>query len=343
MKLKTIIQSIVFISASIFSLTSYALQLNLVNRIVVFGDSLSDMGYMNNSPTGFLPEGKAPTYTTPGGHVWPYYLAKTLGHPVSTNNSTLFGEGDDYVKKTDHSVGRDWAAGGATTNTDISVIPQHYIAPSVERQVDYFLSSVEHRPDPEMLYVIWAGVNNISYAAITTLDPEKIVAAAQQAIDDNLRIVKKLYNAGARHILVIGMPDIGQTPLAIKTTLGNKSLAEIISSIALWYNDELSQDLHTLENSEGKKIPVMFYNPFDMMDNIIKTVKEKGSYTLDNLMINNVTDEACKGDLYGSLKCLNHVPNSEHYMFADAIHPSDVTHQIIAKELEKYLETAKDN
>ncbi|MAZ77441.1 MAG: hypothetical protein CMF39_02040 [Legionellaceae bacterium] len=342
MKLKIIIQSIVFIGASIFSFTSYGLQLNVVNRIVIFGDSLSDMGYMNNSPAGFLPEGKAPTYTTPGGHVWAYYLAKTLGHPESTNNSTLFGEGDDYVKKTDQSVGRDWAAGGATTNVNVTVIAQHFIAPSVERQVDHFLDSVGHHPDPEMLYIIWAGVNNISYAT-RTLDPEKIVAAAQEAIDDNLKMVKKLYNDGARHILVIGMPDIGQTPLVIKATLGNKSLAEIVSAVALWYNDQLSQGLDTLEDADGKKIPVMFYNPFDMMDNIIKTVKEKGSYTLDNLMINDVTDEACKGDFYGSLKCLNHVPDSEHYMFADAIHPSDVTHQIIAKELEKYLETAKDN
>lgn len=342
MDFRKIVLSITLTSLSMLGISAYALQLNTVERITVFGDSLSDRGYMNNTPEGFLPADKRPTYTTPNGHVWVYYLGKMLSQNINTNNTTAFDEHDNYVKG--DIAGRDYAAGGATTNSNVTLFDDHYTAPNGLRQVNHYLKYVSEKANPNELYIIWIGVNNIGYAALTSLDPKKVVAATQTAIHDNLTMVKKLHDAGAKHILVIGMFDIGKLPTITQIpVIGDKKIvSDTVTSVATWYNAQLKDELDMLRNSAGNKIPVMFYNPEGIMDTIVNDVKEKGSYTLDNLMINNVKGVQCNGGPLASLQCEDQTPDSEHYMFADTVHPSNMMHQIFAKKLERYLETAKD-
>jgi phospholipase/lecithinase/hemolysin len=345
MNFRKIILSMTLISVSMLGISAQALQLNTVEKITIFGDSLSDVGYMNNTPEGFLPAGKRPTYTTPRGHVWPYYFSRNLAQGgINPNTRTLFDSNDSYVSRGGSSSGRDFAAGAATTDKNITMFDNHYTAPKAIRQVDYYLDSVRQKAKPNELYIIWIGVNNIGYAALTSLDPKKVVAATQTAIHDNLTMVKKLHDAGAKHILIIGMFDIGKLPTITQIpVIGDKKIvSDTVSSVATWYNAQLKDELAMLRDSAGNKIPVMFYNPEGIMDTIVNDVNEKGSYTLDNLMINNVKGVQCSGGALASLQCENQTPDSEHYMFADMVHPSDVMHRIFAKKLEQYLATTKD-
>ncbi len=152
-----------------------------INRLYVFGDSLSDVGTVFRATGGMYPP---PTYF-PGrysnGRVWVEYLADRLRLSSSQTNN--------------------FAVGGATTGSD-----RNTLVPGLLTQVQSF-NQTHHQPLQNALYVLWAGANDYLQGASSATVPVENVTKA----------IATLANNGAKNILVANLPDLGQLPATRKS------------------------------------------------------------------------------------------------------------------------------
>ena len=144
------------------------------SKIVVYGDSLSDLGR-----TSALTGGAAPAYSNiaggrfSNGPLWVEYLADSLG--LSTNPNTNF------------------AMGGATSGTK-NVVP---FLDGVQAQI-----IKNYVDDPNALYIFWGGANDYLFFG-ETADPT--------VTTNNLKNgVSTLIGRGAKNILVPNLPNLGK-------------------------------------------------------------------------------------------------------------------------------------
>ncbi len=202
--------------------------------LVVFGDSLSDMG--NACPDDakhkalfFCPFYKTGRFSD--GPVWVEHLAEAFNLSLTASR-----EG-----------GSNYAFGGATSGWHEGEVE------GVAEQIQSYLGKNKGSADGEALYVMWIGGNDIKNKLIP-LD-----------LLPNLRKnLEALIRAGARSFLVPNLPPIHQTPLA----RGVFAVASVLNPVLSWmFIDEEDQkisesgsfDIRTLLNS-GAEWGLALYN-----------------------------------------------------------------------------------
>ncbi|MBE9008620.1 SGNH/GDSL hydrolase family protein [Pseudanabaenaceae cyanobacterium LEGE 13415] len=161
-------------------------QVQAVNQLYVFGDSLSDVGNVFRATGGEIP---APPYFEgrySNGRVWVEELAAKLDLPQERFDN--------------------FAWGGATTG--INGLNQ---VPGVLAQVQTFVQN-QPKVDPQSLFVIWAGANDYLYSTETPT----------RSIDNFQRSLQSLVNSGAKRFLVANLPDLGQLPATRRTEASQK-------------------------------------------------------------------------------------------------------------------------
>lgn len=167
-------------------------------RVVAFGDAFADLGQ----------NGRRYTVNDTNPNNWTQVLATNYGRPLvaSAAGGTSYATGNARVAAPVD------AAGGS--------------APSVAAQVDAFLATGPARPDD--LYILNAGVSEVIVhgrdvlAATTDTAAEAAqntaLAAVGQAGRDFATQVRRLVNAGATHVLVVGTYNLGRSPWALTST-----------------------------------------------------------------------------------------------------------------------------
>jgi outer membrane lipase/esterase len=272
---------------------------------VFFGDSLTDSGYFRPvllqvvGPSGAL-IGK---FTTNPGLVWSEYLADYYGTDASPNGNGQ--SGDNY------------AAGGALVGED-DASPLGPI-PSLATQMNNYLAANGGQADPNALYTVWGGANDLFSVAA---DPSQAQVIIGGAVTAQIGIVGTLQAAGAQYVLVPNLPDIGLTP---SFRAGGAAAMGQGTALATAYNNALFGGLA----SAGLKVI-----PVDTFHFLQEVVADPSAYGLVN-----VTDAGCgmqpapAGD--SSLFCNpgSYVdPNVQgSYLFADGVHPSAGAHEIISQ------------
>ncbi len=259
---------------------------------IFFGDSLTDSGAFQS----LLPVGGK--FTTNPGPVWAESLAGALG----TSAATVVRGGTDY------------AVGGARVNTSVGVpaTGPTALAPSVATQISGYLASTGGRADPNALYTVWGGANDI-LASLSS--PATAQATVTQAASDLVTQVARLRAAGARTILVPTVPDIGSTPFgrAQGTTAAGQ-----ISQLVGGYNQLVTLGL---ANAGVSVIPIDTYSL------LRAAVANPTSFGFTN-----VTGTACTTS--SSLLCTSATlvaPNAaESYLFADGVHPTTAGHRAVS-------------
>src|SRR5690606_32342103 len=117
------------------------------SRTVFFGDSLTDAGYFRPLMVQQNPQAAIlGRFTTNPGLVWAEWLALAYGTDATPNGNGQ--SGDNY------------AAGCAMVATD-RVGPPFGLTPSLASQAAAYLGSTGGRADPDALYSVWGGPNDL--------------------------------------------------------------------------------------------------------------------------------------------------------------------------------------
>ena len=180
-------------------------------RLVSFGDAFSDIG--NGGTTSKYTVNDATVNT------WVEQLA--TGYQLTITPSATGGLG--YARGNARITGKPDAAGQAATLT-------------VTEQIDAFLSA--NKPELDDLILINGGVSDIvtqmsSVIAGTTTEADMITHVKQAGADLGGQ-VRRLVQQGAKHVLVVGVNNLGQTPWATRT-----GKATMLTNASIKFNEAL--------------------------------------------------------------------------------------------------------
>ncbi|RNF85952.1 autotransporter domain-containing protein [Montanilutibacter psychrotolerans] len=274
------------------------------SQTVFFGDSLTDSGFYRP----FLIEQAGPSaalggrFTTNPGLVWSEYLADFYG----TGANSAWGLTSQGIVNAD---GTNYAAGGAriTLPPGFPPTPPTQFAPSMSQQISAYLARTGGRADRNALYTVWGGANDLFFhinpTPFQTTQAQFLGAATEQ-----VGLVARLNNAGARYILVPTMPDVGRTPFGLSQgPAGSAGITALVEA----YNATLFGGIRQ------QNLRVIPLDTFHLIREIAATPSQFGFV--------NVTNPAC-----GTTPSLVCTSTGSGYAFADGVHPSSEAHKVIA-------------
>ena len=294
-----------FVAAALVGLTNVASAYPF-DSLFIFGDSLSDSGnnalvigtngaqpidnsYIPTQPYG-PPQGMG-QYTN--GNVWAYSFASAIG--LGPYAAPVYGGGANF------------AFGGARTSVDGPIGGFPY---SLQTQAAAYLSYSGGIASANGLYVVAGGGNDARDALeAAAADPGNagsiIAAAAATYAADTGAIVDSLQAAGAQHIVVWDVPNLGITPAvnaqgAFASLLGSYTSATMSLALVDRLNGEAGVTL------------------FDMWGMTTAWASDPGAYGFVNAA------DAC-GGIVGC--------DPSTYAFWDGIHPTSGGHALIANAM----------
>ncbi|MEM1097274.1 MAG: SGNH/GDSL hydrolase family protein [Planctomycetota bacterium] len=198
--------------------------------LVVFGDSLSDVGNVRQRSRDLTfglfvtPDDRYDRVRFSYGSVWIDRVVDALDLDASTRSY--------------RASGTNYAYGGAVAGTGSS---NFGVVRNVGWQVDEYLLREARTPSAGTLVVLWAGGNDFLDGGTDTTGPT----------DDILGYLGRLYDAGARNFLVPNLPPLGRTPGFV----GQPSTQASRDATALAHNDYLAQQLDAFAASrDGARV-----------------------------------------------------------------------------------------
>ena len=269
------------------------------DRIYVFGDSYSDDGnYYNYTEsvlgTGFPPQPYYEGHLT-NGPVWVEYLAQNLG--FKPNPSTNFATAG--------------AASGLYNVIAPSSLPSLYLT-GVLSQIDNF-TDANQSVNPNALYIVSGGFNDL-FSSNGTVDPNQPVTNISTA-------VRSLAAVGAKNILVVNLPNLGDLPGTSNSPVSNQlndSTAEYNASLAVSLNS-LSQQLN------GVNIVSLDVN------SLFKQVSANpGQYGFTDVTGSCLGNSVLTALPPSNISGVCNTDPSEAF-FWDSIHPTTAAHAVIAE------------
>ncbi|MFZ3084963.1 SGNH/GDSL hydrolase family protein [Rhodoferax ferrireducens] len=161
--------------------------------------------------------------------------------------------------------------------------------------------------------------------------------------------VKSMITSGAKHVVVVNIPDVSQTPMAMATIVYNtdgsikdNSQQQLVLALTSQFNTTLQT---ALEVSPGVAVPgVVFVDAF--AENR-RQLANKAHYALTNVkdvacnLTSPVNVLATAGKADGSSLVCNAgnliAGDTSHYLFADNVHPTPYGHKLLAQYVTKAL------
>lgn len=274
--------------------SAYAIK---IDKLVIFGDSLSDDGNLYLfSPESFPP---SPPYFLgrfSNGPVWVENLAGLLHLNVEPHQSL-----DDCATKQQFA---NCAYGGA------SVKPYPPI-PDLTLQVNNYIAQTkldDHKD--QHLFILWGGGNDY----FLRKDNDTVVTETINTIQNQ---IESLITYGAKYLLIINLPDLGLTPLA--KALGHEA-ADQLTQISKSHNERLLAlvDQEQATNPDRKLILI------DAFSYMAEMMTHPEQYHFKN-----VTDSC-----YDFRKTCK---EADEYLFWDFLHPTRYAHQLIATHVFELL------
>ncbi len=267
--------------------------------VYVIGDSLSDPGNLYDL-TGYFPPSPPYAYRFSNGPVWAEYFANML-RGVKVENLAYGGAFTGEILLPDKLTGTPSLFSNYVSYEYYSLVPPNL--PGVKEEVEDLLDSRHPMGlNPEALYVVWAGANDV-FAALE--NPLLLGLILSNAARNIAREICHLSAAGARYFAVGNLPDLGLTPSAE----GNR---EALTRLSAQFNRWLGRVLAAHPCAKSLVI-------FDVFHFIQDVVSNPASYGLKNVTTPCIppygpgNDEACAA-----------------YLFWDTVHPTTYAHSLIA-------------
>lgn len=301
--------------ALFFLFFSFLVSANQLNNIVIFGDSLSDNGNLYAHMHQQLP--KSP----------PYYEGRFSNGPVWVEQLA-----NSYLDNLTQSLSPNllnYAFGGAAISARVE---DDTILFTLNRLVNMYLKDFDNKADPNSLFIIWIGGNN--YLTL----PENEEQTNRMVVKGIMSGALKLIKAGAKHILILDIPDLGRSPAARAyhaeekltrlTNRHNALLKEILDQVKPLYPE----------------VQWLYFNTSDTVNKLFTASEEYGFTnvvdTCSDLVIGAPSKRATLLMTSDSQKIARTDGSCDGYLFFDPVHPTFKAHQIIANEIRKRLDEA---
>lgn len=291
-----------------------------LNGFVIFGDSLSDNGNLYEYMKHQLPI--SPPYyhgRFTNGPVWiehlvaSYYPTDASAHML---NYAFGGSGVAEPDEDDDDDGYPFNDGAMLT---------------LDSQVDSYLLAHDNQANDSSLYVIWTGANN--YLAL----PDDIAMEVRFVVAAIRRNAEHLLEKGAKHIMLIGLPDLGRVPMALEFEATDE-----LSQLANTHNAMLEAEVQKLQadypSIEWIFFPVnnMFHEALDYPErygftNTTETCYETLASAPSSQSILSMASRIKSESTRNNNIC-------DEYLFFDPVHPSARAHEYIGKKARELLD-----
>lgn len=264
------------------------------NNLLVFGDSLSDMGNAKNS---ILNVPDVPPYWQgrfSNGQVWIEYVSQAYGL------STTIGSGIDQ--------GDNRAFGGSQTGVGYSYV----LLPNVGTQISNYVANVQSSISPNDVVSLWSGGNDFLYG---TANSNTIVANMETHI-------RELSAVGAREFIIPNLPPLEKTPeiLGRSQNQQNSIASEVIS-----YNQKLLSLIGNISVELG--LEIHFIDAWTLFNDIVDNSMALG-------IVNTQDSACSASATLLPLPICNSAStlasNPDEYLFFDKAHPTRVMHKFIS-------------
>ncbi|CAI1071819.1 Phospholipase A2 [Serratia quinivorans] len=201
-----------------------------INKIIAFGDSLSDTNNVFNASLWRFPNPKS------------WFLGRFSNGPTWV----------EYLAKQNHLPVYNWAVGGAASNQQKLVIPG--LLDQVDSWLIYMKQAKNYRPE-NSLFTVWIGANDL-----VTYNQGVDGLIANQA-----KALNRLVSAGAKKVLVLNLPNITRAPEFAFRQDGEKIKRQIDD-----YNTRIKQVVDDINRSHPDSPVIIFDLAAlftDMLDN----------------------------------------------------------------------------
>jgi phospholipase/lecithinase/hemolysin len=323
------------------------------SKLVVFGDSLSDVG--SYATPGIVAQGGG-KYTVNGSGVmiWVERLAAQMQVDAPCAAETGLNASGPLAAlaapATKVAGCYDYAQGGSRVTNPVGVANAALLPDSsgylgqltvpVVTQMQNHLAAVGGSYAGDELVSVLAGGNDL-FINLATLsatvaaggDPTAAATAAVTAMatagGELAGYVQSLLLAkGASHVVVVNLPDVSKTPFALSQDAQTQAL---ILQMTQAFDDQLASGLSGVSG-------VLLVDAFTQSDD--------QAANADQYALTNITDTACdltKNLLGSSLVCSSaNVISGDvsHYAYADSVHPTPFGYQLLAEFVARQLLTA---
>jgi len=265
------------------------------DAIFVFGDSYCDVGNIY-SLTGGLEPLSPPYYhgRFSNGPIWVEHVASALGLPMLPA----------VQGGTDYAFGGAWAT--QPQKTAVGTIPD------VPEQTALYLSQHGGKADPNALYILEGGGNDIvGNLGAGGAPPEQLGLEIALALSESELVLRR---AGARHFLIPDLFNVGLLPVA----QANAAYANAASTATNQFLDELLAAESFIEG-----IKILRLNVYALYSAIQADTGHFGFTNVTSPCVNPVTEAVCA--------------DPDHTLFWDTYHPTEFGHAFFAVTVEAVL------
>lgn len=284
------------------------------------------------------------------GQVWNEYLAPMLNiNNEETKHFSNEAFGGSWTVTYDYQL-TVWNLIRHPIMTLKSLIVGKLIPPSLGLTVQAHLLATQHF-DKDAVYFVFSGGNDYlnMLAFGDNYDTAVMSVYIDNVLDSMSSAVQKLTKAGAQHVVIFGLPDVGLTPHFLYT-----QDQSVLSSAVMEHNKRLKTRVETL----SKDLPLVDFLFVDVQPMLQKILNHPSDYGFTN------TTQACIDVKLPMYRGLGNSPfahnlvlqyasvlqyrdsqfapgetnyqmcdQPDNYLFWDEIHPSTKTHRVLAYEI----------
>ncbi len=288
-------------------------------QVVSFGDSLSDVG--TYAPLASAVGGGR--FTTNPGQVWSQDVAQYYGNTLTAAYTI------DITHKLSAQGGYGYAEGGSTVETpanqyDFLTDVIGNIEMPVNQQLQSYLSA-HGSFNSNQLVLVWAGANDVLRAG----SPPTGTTTVQTAASALGQLVTQIVQAGATHVVVVNVPNVGLSPKGLAAADGGANLTLLSQS----FNNTLLSSLQ----ANGVQNKVIWVDSYTWTTNLIANYKANGFVASNNAQACDPSKTPDDTSLLCSPATYVSSNADQTYMFADDLHPTTRMHTLFAQYVEQQI------
>lgn len=252
----------------------------------------------------------------------PYYEGRFSNGPVWVEHLSA-----SYFPNSPNAHLLDYALGGS----GVSEEDEDDVLFTLRKQINTYFLSHNDKANADDLYVIWIGANN--YLALPE-ETDKAIADVNAGI---VHSTQQLIDKGAKHILLINLPDLGKTPAAVEF-----DAADVMGYLAARHNEELHKSFDVLKQ-KNPNIEWLYFDLATMFSDVVDHPEKYGFTNVINTCASSTVNEVSKKSL---LKMVAQVTpkldndGCDGYLFFDLVHPTGYAHRLIAENVHHMLDEA---